>query len=62
MEVKIARRHPERERERAALSRWDKDDPTDLEELTSWTACILVIGGIAVALLIGLVALAFWFL
>jgi hypothetical protein len=44
------------------LSGWDKDDPTDLEELTSWTACILVIGGIAVALLIGLVALAFWFL
>jgi hypothetical protein len=59
MEVKITSAPS---RETAALPHWDKHDPTDLEELTSWTACILVIGGIAVALLIGLVALAFWFL
>jgi hypothetical protein len=54
--------HQAPSRETAALPRWDKHDPTDLEEIASWTACILVIGGIAAALLIGSVALAFWFL
>jgi len=45
--------------ETVALPRWDKHDPTDLEELTHWTARIILFGGIAVAIIIGLVILAF---
>jgi hypothetical protein len=41
------------------LPRWDRHDPTDLEELTHWTARIIIFGGIAVAIIIGLVVLAF---
>jgi hypothetical protein len=43
------------------LPRWDKDDPTDLEELTRWAALIIAFGGIAVVIIIiGLVALVLW--
>jgi len=42
-----------------ALLRRDKHDPTDLEELTSWTSRIILFGGLAVAVIIGLVVLAF---
>ena len=45
--------------ETVALPRWDKHDPTDLEEFTHWTARIILFGGIAVAIIIGLVILAF---
>jgi hypothetical protein len=41
------------------LPRWDKHDPTDLEELTSWTSRIILFGGLALAIFIGLVVLAF---
>jgi hypothetical protein len=42
------------------LPRWDKHDPTDLEELTRWTP-LIIFGGIALALIvILLVVLAFY--
>jgi hypothetical protein len=42
------------------LPRWDKHDPTDLEELTCWTT-LIIFGGIALAIIvILLVVLAFW--
>jgi hypothetical protein len=41
------------------LTRWDKDDPTDVEELTSWASILILFGGVAVAVIIGLVVLAF---
>ena len=39
-----------------------EDDPTDLEELTNWTSCIILLGGLAVGIviIIGLVVLAVW--
>jgi len=44
-----------------ALARRDRDDPTDLEELTTWTSRIVVFGGLAVGIIvIGLVVLAVW--
>jgi hypothetical protein len=52
------RRHHE---ETVALARRDRDDPTDLEELTTWTSRIIVFGGLAVGIIvIGLVVLAVW--
>lgn len=43
------------------MARRDKDDPTDLEELTTWTSRIIVFGGLAVGIIvIGLVVLAVW--
>jgi hypothetical protein len=52
---------PSNYRETIALPRWEKPDPTDLEELTRWTARIIIFGGMAVAIIIiGVVALAFW--
>jgi hypothetical protein len=43
------------------LARREKDDPTDLEELTSWASRIIVFGGLAAAtVIIGLVVLAVW--
>jgi colicin import membrane protein len=35
------------------LPRWDKHDPTDLEEITSLTSRIIIFGGLAVAVIIG---------
>lgn len=47
--------------ETVALARRDKDDPTDLEELATWTSRIIVFGGLAVGvIIIGLVVLAVW--
>jgi hypothetical protein len=40
------------------LPHWDKHDPTDLEEITSWASRIILFGGLAVAAIIGLVVLA----
>ena len=52
------RRH---HKETVALARRDKDDPTDLEELTTWTSRIIVFGGLAAGIIvIGLVVLAVW--
>jgi hypothetical protein len=34
-------------------------DPTDLEELRSWASIVVLFGGLAVAVIIGLVVLAF---
>jgi hypothetical protein len=46
---------------RPALTRREKDDPTDLEELTSWASRIIIVGGLAVGIIIiGLVVLAVW--
>jgi hypothetical protein len=39
-----------------ALTRWEKDHPTDLEELDTWTS--LLVGGLAVTIIIALVGLA----
>jgi hypothetical protein len=33
------------------VPRWDKHDPTDLEELSSWASIILVGGGLAVGII-----------
>jgi hypothetical protein len=41
------------------LTRWDKDHPTDLEELTSWASILILFGGLAMAVIIGAVVLAF---
>lgn len=52
------RRH---HKETVALARRDRDDPTDLEELTTWTSRIIVFGGLAVGIIvIGLVVLGVW--
>ena len=45
--------------ETVALTRWDKDHPTDLEELTSWASILILFGGLAMAVIIGAVVLAF---
>lgn len=42
-----------------ALPPLDEHDPSDLEELTHWTARIILFGGLPVAVIIGLVVLAF---
>ena len=40
------------------MTRWEKHDPSDLEELTSWVARIILFGVLAAAILvIGLVVL-----
>jgi hypothetical protein len=52
----VARRHISYEPIR--LDR-DKDDPTDLEEITRWTSRIILFSGLAAAIIIGLVVLAF---
>ena len=41
------------------MPRWDKDHPTDLEELTNWASILVLFGGLAVAVIIGLAVLAF---
>jgi hypothetical protein len=41
------------------LPRWDKHDPTELEEITSWASRVILFGGLAVAIIIGLAVLAF---
>jgi hypothetical protein len=43
----------------AALPRYDKHDPTDLEELTSWTTRIIG-GGIVLAIIVIVLVLASW--
>jgi hypothetical protein len=48
-------------KETVELTRQEKDDPTDLEELTSWASRIIIFGGLAVGIIIiGLVVLAVW--
>ena len=43
------------------MTRWEKHDPTDLEELASWAARIILFGVLAAAVLvIGLIVLALW--
>jgi hypothetical protein len=41
------------------LPRRDKDDPTDLEDLTSWASLIIGVGGFAVAIIVLVLTLAF---
>jgi hypothetical protein len=41
------------------LPRWDKHDPTDLEEITSSARIILFGGSLALVIVVGLVVLAF---
>jgi hypothetical protein len=42
------------------LNRRDKNDPTDLEEITTWASIILFGGGLAGLVVVGLIALVLW--
>jgi hypothetical protein len=44
-----------------AVTKLEKDDPTDLEELMRWTTRI-VLGGLAAGIVIGAIGFAFWVL
>ena len=41
------------------MPRRDRDNPTDLEELTSWAALICLLGGLAVGIIVVGLMLAF---
>jgi hypothetical protein len=42
------------------LTRWNKSDPTDLDELMSWASRMILVGGLAVGIILtGFAVLAF---
>jgi hypothetical protein len=57
--VKTEARHRSR-REMVKLTRWNKSDPTDLDELMSWASRMILVGGLAVGIILtGFAVLAF---